>query len=659
MTTSRPLQFCLSVLTLSFGLLGSVPVARAVGFQPPNPEELKMTAEPKAPGAPAIILFREVDRDDRGLTAHEDVYFRIKILTEEGRKYADIEIPFRKDLGTIINVHGRTVRPDGSTANFEGKVFEQTIVKARGIKYLAKTFTLPDVHIGSVIEYYYTNDLPEYIIEDSHWILSHELYTKSARFTLKPYEGEGWNVRWIWSNLPTGTSQPAQAPNHVISLDVANVPAFPIEDYMPPENELKGRVDFIYSDEIFEKDPDKYWKKRGKKLNDSMESFVGKRKAMEQAVAEIVAPADPPEVKLQKIYTRVQQLRNTSFEQDKTEQEQKRSKEKEADNVEAVWKKQYANGYAITWLFLGLARAAGLEASGMWVSNRRDYFFTPRTMEGRRLDENVVIVKLNGKDLFFDPGYAFVPFGMLPWSETAVPGLRLDKDGGTWMQTTLPPSADSGVKRKAQLKLSDTGDLEGTMTVTCSGLEASQRRLEERLADETERKKYLEDEVKNSIPVVSEVELTNKPEWKTSSVPLVAEFTIKVPGWVSGAGRRALLPVGLFSAEEKHLFDHAERVHPIYFEYPFERADDINIELPLGWSISTVPKAEKLDAKAIVYSLLAENNKSTLHIQRSLNVDIIQLSVDRYTALRQIFQTVRTVDEEQAVLQPGAASASN
>jgi len=80
-----------------------------------------MTSEPKAPGAPAIILFRQVDRDDRGLTAHEDVYFRIKILTEEGRKYADIEIPYYKDSGNIVNIHARTIKPDGTIANSTAK----------------------------------------------------------------------------------------------------------------------------------------------------------------------------------------------------------------------------------------------------------------------------------------------------------------------------------------------------------------------------------------------------------------------------------------------------------------------------------------------------------------------------------------------------------
>ena len=49
--------------------------AQAVGFQPVSPDELKMVSEAKAPGAAAIILYRQVDRDDRGQTAREDVSF--------------------------------------------------------------------------------------------------------------------------------------------------------------------------------------------------------------------------------------------------------------------------------------------------------------------------------------------------------------------------------------------------------------------------------------------------------------------------------------------------------------------------------------------------------------------------------------------------------
>jgi hypothetical protein len=82
---------------------------RAQGFPPLSPEDLKMTNEPKAPGAAAIILYREVDRDDSGQgTIHEDNYYRIKILTEEGRKYADREIPFVKGLDEVLRIQART-----------------------------------------------------------------------------------------------------------------------------------------------------------------------------------------------------------------------------------------------------------------------------------------------------------------------------------------------------------------------------------------------------------------------------------------------------------------------------------------------------------------------------------------------------------------------
>jgi len=660
--TRHPYLSCL--LSLLIGLatvVGVVMPASAVGFQQISSDELKMLGDPKAPGAPAIILYRQVDRDDRGMTAHEDDYFRIKILTEEGRKYADIEIPYSKELENIVNIHARTIRPDGTVVNFSGKAFDKTIVKARGVKYLAKTLTLPEVQVGSILEYYYTSDLSEHFVLNSHWILNNELFTRSAKFTLRPYDGDNppMGVRWTWHALPPGTAQPAEAPNKVISLDVSNVPAFQTEDYMPPENEMKSRVDFIYSDETFEKDADKYWKKFGKKRNDYLESFIGKRKAMEQAVAEIVAAGDSPDVKLHKIYDRVQQIRNTSYEVQKTEQEQKRQKEKDPTNVEEIWKKQYANGRDLTWLFLALARAAGFEASGMWVADRENYFFSPVSMDGNRLDANVVVVKLNGKDVFFDPGAAFTPYGMLPWVETGVTGMKLDKEGGTWLQTTLPASSDSSVMRKAEMKLSDNGDLEGKVTVTFTGLEGAWRRVEERLTDEAERKKFLEDDLKGSIPVGCEVELTNKPDWKSSSPPLVAEYTIKVPGWVAGAGRRAMFPVGLFSAPEKHLFDHAERVQPIYFSFPYQRNDDVTIEMPLGWQISSTPPPENYDQHLVAYKLKAENNKGTLHLNRMLNLDFLLLDTKYYGALRGFFQGVRTADEQQVILQPAGTSAGN
>jgi len=616
-----------------------------------------MTSVPEAPGAPAVILYRQVDRDDSARTGNQYNYVRIKILTEEGRKYGDVEIPFFKDQGTIHSLKARTIRPDGTIANFEGKAFDKTIVKAKGLKYLAKTFTLPDVQAGSIIEYHYTYDLHEGYVYDSHWILSDELFTKYAKFSLKP--NKDFALLWSWPvGLPAGTAPPKREPTGPVRMEARNIPAFQIEDFMPPENELKFRVDFTYTDGDLEKEPEKFWKKYGKKLNDRAEGFMGKRKAMEQAVAQIVSANDAPEIKLQKIYARVQQAHNTSYDLEKTEQEQKRDKLKEIGNVEDLWKEGRGNARQINWLFVALARAAGFDAYSVYISARSQYFFKPEIMNASQLNGDVVLVKLNGKDIYCDPGSKFASFGLLPWEETFVKGLRLDKEGGSWITTSLPESSTSTITRTAQLKLGDDGSLSGKLTITFSGLEALSRRNEERNEDETNRKKFLEDQVREYIPAGIEVELTNKPDWNSASPTLTAVYDLKVPGWASAAGRRALLPVGLFAATEKQLFEHANRVYPVYFQFPFEKVDDVSVDLPLGWQVSNVPKPFDRDAKAAKYTLKVESDKSTLHLTRTLQSSLLMIETKYYGTLRSFYQTVRTGDEQQIIVQPGAAAAS-
>lgn len=658
MRVSRTL---ISIAVLAFPLLFPGSASAGIGFQPVNPDELKMTSEPQAPGAAAVILFREVYRDDgsQGYNAHEDDYLRIKILKEEGLKYANVEIPYSRGFGNIVGIHARTIRPNGTIVDFDGNVFDRTIAKNRGHAYLAKTFNLPDVEVGSIIEYLYTIDLIEQYVFDSHWILSQELFTKAAKFSLKPFQGHTQiHLRWTWQLLPEG-STPKQAPNSIVEMEAHNIPAFQAEDFMPPENEMKARVDFVYDEELPERDPDKYWKTVGKKRNAALESFVGKRKAMEEAVAQIVSPSDAPEVELKKIYDRVQQMRNTSYEIRKTEQEEKRDKEKVLTNVEDVWKRAYGNGVQLTWLYLALVRAAGFEAYGCWVADRRQYLFEPKMMQSTKLNSNVVLVKVSGKDLYFDPGGAFTPFGMLTWSETGVTGLRLDGDGGSWIQTTLPQASESQIQREAKLKLADTGDLEGQLTVTYTGLEAMYRRLEERHEDDTARKKYLEESVKNQIPAAAEVELTNKPDWTSTGTPLVAVLEVKIPGWASSAGKRAILPVGFFTAHERNVFEHTSRMYPIYFEYPYEKTDDVMVELPAGWQVGSVPSQTTKDLKALAYELKMENGNGTVRVVRKMKVDVLILEAKYYPTVRNFFQVVRTGDEQQILLQPAATSAHN
>ena len=398
------ITYCAVFLVLAAGQYLTVTVCASEGFPPISPEELRMTTEPLAPGAPAIILYREVDRDDsRQGSVHENNYYRTKILTEEGRKYGNIEIPFLKNIEEVSHIRARTIRSDGSIVDFDGKVFEKSLVKTRGLRYLAKTFTFPAVEAGCIIEYSYTLDLK--LAYASHWILSEPLFTKSARFSLKPFQNSYIRVtiRWSWQNLPPGADA-KEGPDHIIRMEASNVAAFQTEDFMPPPDELKSRVDFVYDAEPPAADPDQFWKRVGKKQNDLMENFIGNRKAMEDAVAQIISPSDPPEVKLRKIYDRVRQLRNTSNELRKTEQEVKRDNEKMGTNVEEIWKRGYGDSRRLSLLYLALVRAAGFEAYACLVADRAHYFFKPKLMQSGKLDMLVVLVKLNGKDSVFRSG---------------------------------------------------------------------------------------------------------------------------------------------------------------------------------------------------------------------------------------------------------------
>jgi hypothetical protein len=626
--------------------------AAASPWLPVTAQELQMTDDPQAPRAPAIVLYRQVDRDDNDSTERD--YVRIKILTDEGRQFGNVEIVFDNSRESIHDIEARTIRADGSIVNFAGTIYDKQLAEGQGLNLRAKAFALPDVQVGSVIEYRYTQQMAYGNVFNSHWILSENLFTRDAKFSLQP--NRRFLLRYSWPlGLPEGTNRPALS-GGVIRLETHNVPAFVKEEHMPPENELKSRVDFIYvPDGEDDTDPLRFWEKFGKARFKSVEDFLDERRVMEQAVAQLVAPDDSPEVRLRKIYARVQQLRNLSYEPRKSEQEKDREHLQDAKDVADVWQRGYGNGQQITWLFLGLVRAAGLHADPVLVSNRDAFFFDARYMNPGQLNTNVVLVSQGDQDLYLDPGAAFTPFGLLPWGKTGVRGLRLDKEGGKWIETPLPAASASRIEHTAELRLTASGALTGRVTTTYTGLEARGYRAHERNEDATHRKQYLENQLKADIAASSDVSLINVPDWSSSESPLIAEYEISIPDWATVNGARALMAVGLFTGRWKHVFEHAVRLHPAYFPFPFECADDVRIELPAAWQVASLPKARDTDVNFLAYRSAANYGNGSLQIKRSLTSNVTLLAAKYYASLHDFFQSMRAGDAEQLIVSAGAA----
>jgi hypothetical protein len=634
-------------LLIAMGSLSAMVAAHADDWLPVTAEDLQLKDEPAAPKAPAIYLYRQIDRDD--FDHWERVYVRIKILTEEGRAEGNVVIRFDKEREVVHDIEARTIRPDGSVVKFDGTVYEKPLLEGRGVHVMTKTFGLPEVQPGCIVEYRYKRLTPPNFVLNSQWIVSADLYTKLARFSLIPYRGYALRTTSP-AGLPVGTVGPTFE-HGAYAMVTRDVPPFIKEEYMPPEDALKLRVEFVYlQDSTIDKDAPTFWMRWAKLADAFVTRYMAYDRAMRTAVAQIVSPGDSPEQKLHKLYARTLQIRNLSFERRKSAQEVERESAKDNEDVADVWQHGYGDEYQITLLFVALARAAGFESDPVALSTRNRFIFDEKMRNPSQLNAEIAVVRLGGQDVYLAPGTPMAPFGTLPWNETGVSGLRLNPSGGVWVLTPVPPATASRLERRAELRLTPDAGLEGTVTFTFTGLDALARRLEERNEDETERRRALEDEVQADMTGGSTVTLSNTPEWTDSDAPLVATFQVKVPGWARAAGARALVPVGIFAGANRHVFEHATRTHAVYFHYLHQVEDDVRVDLPPGWSVSSVPAPGSADIKVAHCKWTVDSTPNALHLKRDFSIDTLMIDPRFYGNLQDFFQAVRQSGDEEAVV---------
>lgn len=629
-------------------------------WQPITKDDLQMKEVPGDPGAAAIQLYYANYIDDSAQTEFE--YHRIKILTEKGKKWADVEI----SAGTGLNVRdlkARTIRPDGSIVEFTGKPFDKTIIKGRGIKVFVKTFTMPEANIGSIVEYKFKVQYENTLTSD-HWVLQHELFTWKEDFTFKPYEGlllgsdfeSGSRVAWASLHV-TSDQAPAKTKDGGAELHLQKVAAFDVEEYMPPENNFKPEVYFFYVNPDV-KAADSYWEARGKRWYDAIEHVIGNHKEAREAAQAAIGNETDPEKKLRKLYARAQEIRNLSYERERTAEELKKEKIKENEGVAEIFKRGYGDRSDIALAFAAMARAAGFEASMLPVSSRRDAFFIKEVLDSRQLNAEIVDVKLNGKDVYLDPGTRFCPFGMLPWVRTSTQALKLDKKNPSFVIMPGAPFDKAVTDRRVDAVLDADGSLKGTLTVQFTWTEALERRLDAIQTDDAGRKKQLEDEVKGWLTSSAIVKLTDVQGWESSEEPLSAHFSIEIPGYASSAGKRLLVPSYLFQVRQKEAFMHAERKYPVYFPYAFAERDVVVIKFPQGYTMEGNPSTQHATLPYAEYLNDGKFDSGKLVTQRQLVMNGIFFPLTNYPQVRDFFTKVQAGDEQQAVLRVGGTTSA-
>src|ERR1044072_4495721 len=158
-----PASRCLFLVIVCLALSAATSASSGEEWRPISPEELAMKTPKVEPDADAEAIFWEVridDSSDDNLSMQH--YVRLKIFTDRGReKYSKLDIPF--STGTKIkDIAARVIKPDGSIVEVgEKDIFEREIIRANGVKVKAKSFAVPNLEPGVIIEYRYREGISD------------------------------------------------------------------------------------------------------------------------------------------------------------------------------------------------------------------------------------------------------------------------------------------------------------------------------------------------------------------------------------------------------------------------------------------------------------------------------------------------------------------
>jgi hypothetical protein len=620
-------------------LAATSPALLCAQFQAPTSEELKMTSDPKAPGAAAVYLYREDIID--GSNELQSLYERIKVLTEKGKEMATIRIPYVLGEGKVTDIQGRTIHPDGTVIPLTAKPADLVDLKTTDFQMNTVVFTLPSVEVGSILEYRFRRTgfapFPTWWIQQPHFV-----HKSHYSFLPPSFSGLMYATR-IGSDAKVVRNKKGN-----LTLDIADVPPDPDEDWMPPLNTLRWRVEFYYTQFGSAKE---FWDEAGKQWADTVKDFTNPTGYLKKVVADIVNPNDSEQNKAAKIYAAVMKLENTDFTRKKSEAERKKEKVKDIHQAEDVWKQQRGSADDIALLYVALARAAGLKAWPMQVVNRNRAIFDESYLTVRQLDDYIAVVLVDGKEVYLDPGQKMCPYGTMHWKHTLASGFRLSDKGAIFAATPGATYMNSTVQRVANLSIDETGNVKGIVRFVMTGQDALFWRQLTLENDEEEVKKQFNESMRDYLPEGVQAEFDHFLALGDYSTNLIG--IVKVSGNLGTiTGKHFFLPGLFFESRAKHPFvAQDKRTNPVDVHYARMEQDETTYDLPAGFNTDSTPQATNSVWPGHAQMKINSGTKDgSVTVVRSLAYNFTLLDPKEYADLHDFYQKVATADEQQLVL---------
>ncbi|SEA59593.1 protein of unknown function [Flavobacterium gillisiae] len=628
-------------------------------------EELQEKAHPVDTSAAAAILYKKaktyfIHEIGTGFFVYHDYELRIKIYKKEGLKWADFKVHYR---GGDENLVPEAVSfSDCVTYNLENKTIQATKLRTEGNlktdinKYWNEALiTMPNVKVGSIIEIHYTlksknvvqfpvfdfqyeipvnyaeydTDIPEVFIYKP--ILTgylkvnagSKIVDEKESFSYKFYQTSDFPFKYQLSNYKA-----------------ENIPALKEEAYVDNLQNYRSSIqhELERTRFPFEKVEDYSitWDGVAKNIFDfnSFGRELNKDGYYEEDLKRIGLNVNSEFERLDVIFKFVKNKMNwNEYKGILTDK-----------GVKKAYKDETGNVAEINFILIAMLNKAGIKADPVLISTRENGVpvYPNRTV----FNSVIAAVEIDGKQILLDATNKYASLNILPLPDLNWTGRLINKDGSS-KEINLVPDKVSNVNINLLLSINGQGKMVGNARIQKTDYEALNFR-EQKSSLQSER--YLE-KLESSLGgiLIDDYKLNDDINLSSS---IIESFSFVSNKHSDVIGGKIYITPLLFYNDTKNPFVENKRQMPIYFGFPKQEKYNINIEIPPGYKVESLPESVKVSTvdgiASFSINIMSVGNKIQIAVTKEISKAIV--SADYYDVLKDFFQQVLDKQNEKIIL---------
>lgn len=553
-------------------------------------EELKMNSYDKDSTANALVLYEHanyyIDKK-RKYNYTTDYYFRVKILSKEGFDQSKISIQVF-DQEKIHSIKAKTYNLLDNGAVVQ-KVLSKDKIYTKDIseKWRETSFTLPDIKVGSVIEYVYSVTSPYSQIDD--WFFQSDIPKMKSDFTASILGNWKYNIK-IRGALKLSRNDASVKKNciyvdgigqgacSILAYGMDNIPAFQKEEHMLTYKNYISTLSFELKSFANPNGEVKLYTKTWKNADRTLKNeFLDNQSAKKNYFKNSIVPKNI--IGIQDDLERAKKAFNLV--KDNYTWNGKYWPSRKV-RVKKAYKSKTGNIFDINLSLYNVLKASNIDCQLALLATREKGLLTKLYPVVNEFNYLIVKANINNKVYFLDATDKNLPFGMIQFQALNGEVRIMDfKEGSFWDDIVLKDK--TMITRRLSLELTDE-NLKGELTISRLGYAALNRRKAIGNRDENS---ILEDfETKNPSFEVTDYKSFHQDDLDKK---LIESFQVLIDD-IDLEQSEVLINPFLIGNITKNPFKLKERSYPIDFGYPRSTTYVLSLKVPKEFKVIELPK---------------------------------------------------------------------